>query len=455
MKIRIIPLFFIAFIFLHGCSFNAEHSKNNNKAEKIESQITENNEPTSQGYWTSLGEDYYRPMYNGQSIVYTSLQPEEMRKISDAVTINSRLVEKWQGKRPEIIMPLEIKKISAKNNLKDVIKTPFEVTFEEFSENKTAELIEISSDGETILTPADPEYSPLLGRLIMSPDKQKYLIPTDSGLWLLENDTKQATKISKDTYKGQNRAQLTEKLKSLYPELDGPFIIWWNEHPIFSPDSSKIAFTTNRDFQTANGMSLWVYDFASNEERPIVSTIDGEHYLIKGWVGTEHLIVERHMDLLINYYIVDMMGNLIELNFEGENPILIATHSNGYLLHSPDAPHENIYVSKTGLDKQTVSNIAQIALDGQIISNSVTFNPSGTKVAYISSATDSRFRLLNIFDFNLGKEIEIDQKHLNGDFVGGQAAFWISDNQLLVNAEKRENNMIKVSTWIYSMDLEK
>jgi hypothetical protein len=406
----------------------------------------------TQGGWTYLGDEYYSVVFDGEAIVYNALQEEDMQKISDEIEKKPSVVEKWQGKRPEMIAPLNIRFITARNVLNDVAKPPFIVTFDEFGETKAAELIANSFEGETILTPADPEYSSLPMGLIMSPNKKKYLIPTNSGMWLLENGENQAVKISKDTYKGKNIGQLAENLAALYPDIDGPFIIWWNNDPKFSPDSSKIVFTTNRDFERANGMSVWVYDFATSLERPIVSIVDKEYYLVKGWVGNDHLIVERFNNHLSNYYLVDMAGNLTELNLEGANPSLIATHSNGFIAYSPDAStYKDLYISKVDVNNQGVSTLAEIILDGPIIINSITFNPSGTKVSYITSRIDSRFRNLNVFDLNLLKEIDVNQRNLKGDLIGGEAARWIGDDRLIVYAEKMKNNMVTISTWIYSL----
>jgi hypothetical protein len=407
----------------------------------------------TQGGWTYLGDEYYRVVFDGEAIVYSALQDEDMRKIGEVVEKNPSVVEKWNGKRPEIIAPTNIRYISVKNVLNDVVKSPLIVTYDEFGETKLAELITSSFEGKTILTPADPEYSSLPMGLIMSPDRKKYLIPTNSGMWLLENGINQALKISKDSYKGKNIWQLTEELSSLYPDLDGPFVIWWNEDPKFSPDSSKIAFTTNRDFKRAHGMSVWIYDLATSLERPIVGFEDKEHYLVKGWVGNNHLIIERFYNNDSNFYLVDVSGNLIQLNLEGANPSLLATHSNGFIAYSPDAStYKDLFIAKVDVNNQRLSTLAQIILDGPILINSITFNPNGTKVAYITSRIDSRFRSLNIFDLNLLKELNINQKHLKGDLIGGGVARWIGDDRLIVYAEKmKSNNMVTISTWVYSL----
>jgi len=62
-------------------------------------------------------------------------------------------------------------------------------------------------------------------------------------------------------YNGKTYDELSAELQNYWRSkgADGPATLWWNDNPIFSPDSSKIIYETNRDCMTG-GSSIWIFD---------------------------------------------------------------------------------------------------------------------------------------------------------------------------------------------------
>jgi len=117
----------------------------------------------------------------------------------------------------------------------------------------------------------------------------------DRNLWLINSDTKKETllgardaqfpSLSQDNstltfldvrYKANIwSVNLSDKKDQLLPLTRS---IKYNNMPSFSPDGSKIAFTSNRQGKGA----IWLYSLATNKQRKLFS-VDGENLILPSW----------------------------------------------------------------------------------------------------------------------------------------------------------------------------
>jgi len=301
--------------------------------------------------WIYLGSEDYRLVAsgNGNFIVFNALQDVDARKIMEArsgIMTDSGVEIMPEGKntdmtyeemRGNIIPTLKFYAITAENTLVELgNKETFEI-LSPWKNRKQAEgklkIIRLDLNGKSVLSEDEPEFS----QFIPSPDNTKYLL-TDGirDLWLLESDKSNAVKISTDMYNGKTYDELSAELQNYWRSkgADGPATLWWNDNPIFSPDSSKIIYETNRDCMTG-GSSIWIFDFTTKEEHPLVKNESGEYYRCDGWIDATHIIVHRYyQNDKVSYFIVDINGHIEYLNIDGKQPIVLSVSDQGLIAYT-------------------------------------------------------------------------------------------------------------------------
>lgn len=430
----------------------------------------------SKSMWTYLAPENYQiiAIAEGFSVVYNSLQDKDKQKISEAMSgafiengveifnkDKTSIIDKnWEGTRPDIIPPLTFKKITPENALADIQKAVFEISYEDLEGIKKAKIANLALDGKTVLAPADPEY---LG-LIPSPDFTKYILATEKGIWLMQAGKQGASKISKDEFNGKTYNQLRNELQKKLAGIEGPAIVWWNNNPIFSPDSSKIVYTTNRDCIESGGSSLWLYDLATSEERPLIKNTRGEHYNCKGWLNAIYIVYQKYTRDGSQFFITDVDGNSKELKIEGKNPDILSVYS-GMIAYAPDfSSPRNIRVIKVELEKSSgnvnINNIYEKSIAGTlrqttpsvVFTTRRNFSPDGTKLAYLYAPdSDDTVRHIVIADLNTKKETLLKEApSQDGVRTVFHSFDWLDNQRLLVRVARVVDGMNEISSWIYS-----
>lgn len=417
--------------------------------------------------WVYLGPENYRlvPSGEGNFVVFDALQDIDARKIIEArsgIMIDSGVeivpgdnndnitLEEMRGK---IIPALKFYAITPENTLQEISeKDTFEIPFPWKNEGQVEEklkIIRLHFDDKDILSEDEPEFS----SFIPSPDNTSYLIERTRDLWLFEKNTVNMLKISSDTYNGKTYEELSVELLNYIRSkgIEGPVTLLWNDNPIFSPDSSKITYITNRDCITG-GNSIWAYDFLTKKEHPLIKNEEGEYYSCDGWLDSTHLVTRKYFQNdKVSFLIVDSNGFILPLNLEGKDPYILSVSDQGLITYTPDylesreimAIKINQDGSSTELYRRTVDGILRFYGSKLISSDS-------TKIAYLYVPdNDETSQNLVVAYLKNNKEIIIEIVPIKGKIYNFN---WLDGNRLLVHTVIAENGMNEISSWVYNIE---
>ncbi len=414
--------------------------------------------------WVYLGPEDYRlvPSGNGNFVVFNALQDIDKQKITEArsgIMTDSGVEIIPEGKninityeemRGKIIPALKFYEITPKNTLEELNKgETFEIPSLWKNRGRAEEklkFVRLHLNGKSVLSEDEPEFS----RLIHSPDNTKYLL-TDGimELWLLELDTNNAVKISTDTYNGKTYDELSAELRKYFRSkgIEGPATLWWNDNPILSPDSSKIVYTTNRDCMTG-GNSLWIYDFTTKEERPLVKNESGfgEYYRSDGWVDNTHIVARKYyQNDRVSYFTVDTDGRIEHLNIEGKHPHILSVSAQGLIAYTSDySESRDIVVIRFGQDGN-ITELYRRAIDETLRTyDSKLMSPDGTRIAYLYAPDNNETsQNLVIADLRSSKDTIIERAPTKERIYN---FCWLDNNRLLIHVGKVVNGMDKISS---------
>ncbi len=428
----------------------------------------------SNGKWTYLAPENYQivAMPKNVPVVYNALQDKDMQKISEAKSgmFIENGVEVFDNTptdinydkagRPDIVPPLRFKGITPENNLVDAQKEVFEISYQDGEETEKVKIAKLTLGNQTIFTPAEPEYSPC--GFIPSPDYSRFVLATQKGLWLLEAGKPSANKISKDEFNGRTYNELRSELQEKLAGIEGPATLWWNDNPIFSPDNSKIVYTTNRDCIESGGNSIWLYDLATGKEQPITRDADGAHHRCEGWVDNEYIIYMKSTKGVNQYYITKINDKSKELKLEGETPDILSMYGNIIAYTTDVFNQRNLRVVKIDPENSSsdINFIYEKQFEGvlrQIMPHAFSptgrnFSPDGSKLAYLY-APDSNETIMHIAIIDLNtKEVTILKEAPSKD--GIRTVFhdfdWLDNQRLLVRVSRVVDGLNEISSWIYS-----
>lgn len=407
-------------------------------------------------HWVFLGPENYQLIMrdNNAPIVFNAMQDIDAKHVREArsgIPEGKNTDITFEEMRGKIIPELKFYGITKENKLvelskEDVFEVPF--TYESnWSENKF-KIIRLHFGDEVILSGAEPEFS----STCPSPDHTKYLLINMRGLWLLSVDKNDLAKISADTYDGKTYDELRSELVAYWRSKgsDGPATLWWNDNPIFSPDSTKIVYITNRDC-TTGGSSIWIYDFTTNTESPLIKNKEGEYYNYDGWLNETQLVVRRYVQNKKSYLIVDTNGVIIPLNLEGGDPDILSVSDKDIIAYRPKfSGSKEIIVAKINQDG-TNTELYRKTIDGALrMSKANLISPDGTKIAYLFvSPTGEADQNLAIAYLKNGKETVIEKAPKPGEIYDFA---WLDSNRLLVYTRVVENGLQEISSWIYNTE---
>ena len=401
--------------------------------------------------WTYLGNRDYRLIAgtgNGLPIVFNALQEQDKTGIVEAVEKEPGIEDKWAGSRPDIIPPLEFRKVLG-NALADIKTESFEFPYEDLDGKKTAKIVKLYQDGRESLAPEDPECAGF--EIIPLPNNTRYMLPTIKGLWLVDSREKNAVKISKDTFDGKPYDQLKGELWQRSAG-DGSALLWWNDNPVSSADGSKIAYTTNRDCIARGGNSIWLYDLDTGEERVLISNTSGENYRCKAWVGSSCLIYQRFIGDTSDYFAADVTeSSTRKLQLKGGNPDLLAVHPRGVIAYTPDSSTcREIYAAMLDETGEDAGMVYEKSIQGTL-RDPYCFSVDGTKLAYLYAPDNNgTTQDLTIVDLESGKETTV-----KGTTKGQRSNLhdfnWLDNNRLLIHTSTVVDNQYTIYSWIYNL----
>jgi len=418
--------------------------------------------------WVYLGPEDYRllPSRNGNFVIFNVLQDIDAQKIMEArsgimtgsgveiISEGKNINITFEEMRGNIIPALRFYVITPENTLlelskKDIFEIPSPWKYDGQIEEKL-KIAKLRLNDKGVLSENEPEFS----SLIPSPDNTKYLL-TDGirDLWLLESDTDNTVKISTDTYNGKTYDELSSELRKYWrsKEADGPATLWWNDNPIFSPDSSKIVYITNKDCMTG-GSSIWIYDFTTKEEYPLVKNESGEYYCCDGWVDNTHIVVHKYyQNDKVSNFIVDTNGHIEYLSIDGKYPFVLSVSDQGLIAYASNySESRDIMVIKLGQDG-SITKLYSRTIDGTLRSyDSELISYDGTKIAYLYAPDkDETSQNLMIVDLENNKETIIERMPTKETIYNFS---WLDNNRLLIHAGKIVNGMHEVSSWIYNVE---
>ncbi|MBN2373430.1 PD40 domain-containing protein [bacterium] len=346
---------------------------------------------------------------------------------------------------------MTFKRILPDNTLEDIAPETFEIYYEDEKGRQAARIAKWSFDHGYILSPADAEYSSFL--LLPSPDKSRYIVQDspDIGLWLIVKGKTDAVKISKDNFNGKIRHELRDELF----KQTGHTSLFWNPDPVFSPDSSKIVFTTNRDCTDIKGNSIWLQDLSTGKEGALIKAgIDG-HYSVKGWIDNEHIIYTQGEP--VSYYLLDITGNAKPLKFPEGNPAILAFGPEGTTVWEQN--RIIIYVAKVAVNTGDVINLYENRIDGTL-RDPYNFSPDSSKFAYLFVPNDDDAgQSLTVLDLKTGKDRVIKPTSVTKPASIGEVVrislhsfSWLDNKRLLIHIRYIITNGFIITSWIYNLE---
>lgn len=415
--------------------------------------------------WTYLGSQDYQltASVDGTSVLYNALQDADKEKIRNAVggTMTPEGLEivsgspsdssNWRGQRPDIIDPVHFKKLAG-SGLSESDAAVFDVNYEDVDGNKTVKIAKMTVNGKKVLTAADPEFANF--KLTASPDSRRYVIPSEKGLWSVNPESGASVKISKDQFNGKSYDELAKAHRELFSAVDGPAVLWWNENPLFSPDSNFMVYMTNRDCLETLGNSIWVYDFSTGEERPLVQNTNGEQYVSIGWLDHSHLLYKQSVQDTARYFVSDLEGNHVLLNLEGADPVVLAVQCSGLIAYTSDySASRDINIGKVDTNTGIISKQYEKSIDGAL-RDPYAFSPDGTQFAYLYAPdSENTTQSIAIIDLTGNTEKAVNElpaaaktRHMISSFD------WFGNSKLLVRLNKVTKGLHETSTWIYDME---
>lgn len=314
-------------------------------------------------------------------------------------------------------------------------------------ETYTKKIAKLFLAGKTVLVPANPEEASLL----LTPDNDKFWHFTNRGFWLVDFNGN-ASRLSQDKFNGKTYDELQDELRTKLG--DSGALLWWVDNPVFSPDGSKIVYMTNRDCVDSDGSSLWLYDLATGEERPLVKNVNAEHYRAVAWLDDSHVLYAAYYTKEGDgYYISDVAGNRVRLNLVGRQPYVLGVYPGPQILYTPDfSASREICLVKVDLATNAVEEVYKNTLDGTL-REPYSFSPGGSRLAFMY-APDSNNTVQYLVVVNLvsKQETVIKRAPLREGLRAVLDGFtWLDDSRLLIRVTKTVNGISQISSWIYSV----
>lgn len=399
------------------------------------------NKKAERNGWVPLSQDYLKVLYNDgeTALLYNASQ--------DTVL---------SDKRPMPAQPWSIQAWNPETKRMDanIAVTEFSVLYEDNDGEKEARIKKVSYGGSTVLAVSDPELTGI--NFIPSPDGQKGIVWTAKGIWGILSDKEASYRLTEDNYSGHSYHDLLEEKRKSGIDRESEFFIYWNDHPLFDPEGSKLVYTSNRDIGAFRGNSIWYYDYDTGEERRLIKNQAGEYYNIIGWLDNRNFICQKSLNGVKEFLIVQPDGNSRVLDVQGYNIEILDISPNAYIAFILDYSLSNeIIISELIKEDDLFTGKAREIFryyDRGIFQNihhlSGGFSPKGEKYAFVFVPKDSPLeRWIGMIDIKSGTVKRID--NLLTDTEGSRKHFygvaWLNDTSLLGyiddNGEK--------TTWIY------
>jgi len=418
--------------------------------------------------WKLVSKDAHKLAKAGKEdlILFKILQDkdkEEIVKITNEYDMIDENSEKdLKEARKEYIRSIkDIKILKKDDSLKETKKEEFDVNFYDHVEDMTETFFMVDTDsGKKAIIPMEAEgfasnhFIGLGCEFAVSNSGEKYLIATTKGLWMLEDGSKDASKVPQETtYNGKSYEELKEEMDKTFAGTDASGTITWNDGIIFSPDDSKIAYITNRDCSLTGGQSVWMYDFNTGKEKALVVG-SGESYRCIGWISPSHILCQKYTADRFYNYVVDITGKITEVALEGEKIDILGVTPSGLIAYSPDENSDKIYIDSFDLQSGSLLTLYRKEIDGtlQMYKDFEGFSNDGSKFSCLF-APDENDTILYIFviDINEGSEAIISEVPVKEERVYMSGFSWINNEKLLINISTIKDGKEEISTWIYNL----
>ena len=430
--------------------------------------------------WTEVGDGYYTNVVGTKEnvILQRELTDKEYQEIQEQLIDTSRtpdldaaervkndpdatlpdnmlpdgrfLKENWETLEQELVNRYQTTLISTE---KSVYRQTSNQNAKNMSvvlnakEGLSLQMERVNSGEATTLVPKAVQDSGLTATTM--PDGQKIIATSKDSMWIVSNDGGTVELAVPNVYQGKSYDTMVQESYAIY----GEDAVLWCGQETASPDSTKVAFVSNKN-NIGKGYSLFIYDTKTATES-LVRPANGVFYLIVNWVDEDHILCYKlQNDTNRTFVVIGTDGSEEELQFAIPDVQMISAKSGLIAYTNPE--NNRVYVGKFD-GTSALSPVFEESVGGVLrLRDGVNeFNSDASKLALVY-VPDDNVNSRNVKVFNLtedsvsnSEKVLLPQSAIKAKKSVLEVS-WMANDNLMVVAETQNDNQSEYSTWQYA-----
>lgn len=352
----------------------------------------------------------------------------------------SFLVENWEDLQLELYNAKhEIKRLSIRDNTTPTLSSVNELSrfaLPVFADG--VDLRHVITENSSVYVPSN--FDDVSTAFAIAPSKEYTLFTSDRDMKSIDAQGV-IHELSPSTFEGKTYEQLAKESIELYGENN----LFWNGQSSISPDSSCVAYVSNKaDLQGT--WDLYMLDVKNGAET-LIANDPIMHYGIIQWVNDDYLLCSKTHDTEYTWVIVGKNGEEYGFNLTVDKPVFLGSR-NGIIAYGNE---ENNVIFFVKFDGTSLTRISEVHLDGtfRVRPGIDPFSPDGLQFAYIFVPRNNPYGR-DITIVNLNNAAKIRNKYVPIGTKNNTAILefsWLDNGSLLTSVIENESQ--EISSWIY------
>ena len=393
------------------------------------------------GGWSKLSEGQYQLVGQlaSEPVFVREDSQADFSAVAQAREKNSENV-KFEGRHPAL-PKVVFTKLDSSNNAQEMTSTPVQVAYDVLlpknGESKHhLYLHQLEANGQKLLL-TEPESGSVC---LLSDKHQKKYVFVDENLWLFDSEAKAVKQLTKDKVGNYDRVAMVQNL--LADSKKETFVLHWAINPHWNNDASLISYETNRGF-TNSGMSIWLVNPVTGEEKAVISANDG--LVTLGWVDQNRLAYYERVkvgnqyswDVKVTDITTDTVSTL------ANNVRVLGVEQNFIVYGKVGAP---LYeVSLLALNTGRSTELAKTK-NNYMFDHFANFSPNGTQVVLKSRNMNGK-QVITLVDL---KTMETKDLHGPWGHMITTDPIWLDDSRIMIQTAGETAETAKQhNTWVY------